>query len=83
MNDQPVPKKTPLTSRHEALGARLVPFAGYQMPIQYSGIVKEHTAVRTKAGVFDVSHMGELRLRGHGAGLAAGLLSSRPSPLDL
>ena len=57
-------KKTPLHTEHEALGARLVPFAGYHMPVQYSGIVKEHRAVRERAGLFDVSHMGELELEG-------------------
>lgn len=55
---------TPLRDVHGALGARMVPFAGYEMPIQYKGIVNEHTAVRTAAGLFDVSHMGELRVRG-------------------
>jgi len=55
---------TPLRAEHQRLGGKLVPFAGYEMPIQYSGIVREHTAVRTAAGLFDVSHMGELRLTG-------------------
>jgi aminomethyltransferase len=55
---------TPLRDAHVALGARMVPFAGYEMPIQYKGIVNEHTAVRTTAGLFDVSHMGELRVHG-------------------
>ena len=50
------------------MGARLVPFAGWEMPLQYTGIVDEHVAVRTAAGLFDVSHMGELRLRGPYAG---------------
>ncbi|MDP9151167.1 MAG: glycine cleavage system aminomethyltransferase GcvT [Myxococcota bacterium] len=57
-------RRTSLYSEHVALGARLVPFAGWEMPIQYSGIVEEHHAVRRAAGMFDVSHMGELRLRG-------------------
>lgn len=57
-------KRTPLFSEHEKLGAKLVPFAGYQMPIQYSGIVREHEAVRQRAGLFDVCHMGELELYG-------------------
>ncbi len=57
-------KRTPLHEEHRALGARLVPFAGYEMPVQYEGLVKEHHAVRERAGLFDVSHMGELRLRG-------------------
>ena len=60
-------RRTPLYERHAALGARLVPFAGWEMPVQYSGIAEEHRAVRTRAGVFDVSHMGELRIAGDGA----------------
>jgi aminomethyltransferase len=60
-------RRTPLFERHAALGARLVPFAGWEMPVQYAGIVAEHRAVRTAAGVFDVSHMGELRIAGDGA----------------
>ena len=60
-------RRTPLYERHAALGARLVPFAGWEMPVQYSGIADEHRAVRTDAGVFDVSHMGELRLAGEGS----------------
>ena len=57
-------KRTPLHDRHAAAGARLVPFAGWEMPVQYAGIREEHTAVRTKVGVFDVSHMGEIETRG-------------------
>jgi aminomethyltransferase len=60
-------RRTPLFERHAALGARLVPFAGWEMPVQYDGIGEEHRAVRTSAGVFDVSHMGQLRLAGEGA----------------
>jgi aminomethyltransferase len=60
-------RRTPLFERHAALGARLVPFAGWEMPVQYTGIGEEHRAVRTRAGVFDVSHMGQLRLAGEGA----------------
>jgi aminomethyltransferase len=60
-------RRTPLFERHAALGARLVPFAGWEMPVQYAGIADEHRAVRTRAGVFDVSHMGELRIAGEGA----------------
>jgi len=60
-------KKTPIYAEHVRLGARLVPFAGYEMPVQYTGIVDEHTAVRTAAGAFDVSHMGRLRLVGEHA----------------
>ena len=60
-------RRTPLFERHAALGARLVPFAGWEMPVQYAGIGEEHRAVRTRAGVFDVSHMGQLRLADAGA----------------
>jgi aminomethyltransferase len=60
-------RRTPLYERHAALGARLVPFAGWEMPVQYTSIVAEHRAVRTTAGVFDVSHMGQLELAGDGA----------------
>src|SRR5437870_2119527 len=57
-------KRTPLYAMHKALGARLIPFGGWEMPVEYSGIAKEHTAVRTAAGLFDVSHMGEFDIRG-------------------
>jgi aminomethyltransferase len=60
-------RRTPLYERHAALGARLVPFAGWEMPVQYTSIVDEHKAVRKSAGVFDVSHMGQLSLAGAGA----------------
>ena len=60
-------RRTPLHERHVALGARLVPFVGWEMPVQYSSIAEEHRAVRTAAGVFDVSHMGQLELDGDGA----------------
>jgi len=60
-------KRTPFHPRHVALGAKLVPFAGYEMPIQYEGILTEHRTVRSGVGVFDVSHMGEIRLVGPGA----------------
>jgi aminomethyltransferase len=56
--------RTPLHDRHVALGAKLVPFAGWEMPVQYEGVIQEHRAVRTDAGVFDVSHMGELEVEG-------------------
>jgi glycine cleavage system T protein (aminomethyltransferase) len=59
--------RTPLYERHVALGARLVPFAGWEMPVQYEGVIPEHRAVRTDAGAFDVSHMGELVVEGAGA----------------
>ncbi len=57
-------KNTPFTDKHIALGAKMAPFAGYNMPISYSGIIDEHAAVRNNAGIFDVSHMGEFILKG-------------------
>jgi len=60
-------KKTPLYGKHVSLDAKLVDFAGYKMPIQYLGISKEHNAVRQSAGIFDVSHMGEIIISGPGA----------------
>ncbi|MGH2837226.1 MAG: glycine cleavage system aminomethyltransferase GcvT, partial [Thermoleophilaceae bacterium] len=57
-------RRTPLFDRHRAAGARLVPFAGWEMPVQYEGIRQEHVAVRTDAGAFDVSHMGEVETSG-------------------
>ncbi len=63
MTESPL-RRTSLYDEHVALKGRIVPFAGWEMPVQYTGIVDEHQAVRTAAGLFDVSHMGELRLRG-------------------
>ncbi len=60
-------RQTPLHAAHRAAGARMVPFAGWEMPLQYVGIVAEHVAVRTRAGLFDVSHMGEIRVEGREA----------------
>jgi aminomethyltransferase len=60
-------KKTPLNARHRALGARMVEFGGWDMPVEYSGISDEHQAVRTRAGLFDVSHMGEIEIAGRDA----------------
>jgi aminomethyltransferase len=60
-------RETPLIGEHRALGARLVPFAGWLMPVQYEGIKAEHEAVRTRAGLFDVSHMGEIIVEGPNA----------------
>ncbi|MGZ3902035.1 MAG: glycine cleavage system aminomethyltransferase GcvT, partial [Bacteroidia bacterium] len=57
-------KNTALTKKHIALGAKMVPFAGYNMPVSYTGLNEEHNIVRTGVGVFDVSHMGEFRLKG-------------------
>ncbi|HEY2311069.1 MAG TPA: glycine cleavage system aminomethyltransferase GcvT [Gaiellaceae bacterium] len=68
---------TPLHDRHVELGARMVPFAGWEMPVQYTGVIAEHRAVRTDAGVFDVSHMGELEVEGpHAHELLQGALSN-------
>lgn len=60
-------KNTPFTEKHLALGAKMAPFAGYNMPISYSGITDEHAAVRNNVGIFDVSHMGEFILKGEHA----------------
>lgn len=64
---QAVLKKTPLYARHRALGGRMVEFGGWEMPVEYSGITDEHMAVRTRAGLFDVSHMGEIEIAGKDA----------------
>jgi len=57
-------KQTPLNAVHKALGARMVPFGGWEMPVQYTGVIEEHLAVRERAGLFDVSHMGEIEVTG-------------------
>ena len=57
-------QKTPLYDAHVSMGARMVPFAGFEMPVSYSGIIAEHTAVRERVGLFDVSHMGEFVVSG-------------------
>jgi len=75
--------QTPLHDRHVALGAKLVEFGGWQMPLQYAGILDEHRAVRERAGLFDLSHMGELFVEGQDAGAAlANALVSNPPALD-
>src|SRR5947209_11489752 len=61
-------RATPLNSVHRALGAKLVDFGGWEMPVQYSGIIEEHQTVRRAVGLFDVSHMGEIEIRGPEAG---------------
>jgi aminomethyltransferase len=66
-NITPPLKRTPLYEQHRIMGARLVEFGGWEMPIQYSGIAQEHQAVRTQAGLFDVSHMGEFKIEGRDA----------------
>jgi glycine cleavage system T protein (aminomethyltransferase) len=69
-------RKTPLHARHCASNARMVPFGGWEMPVEYSGITAEHMAVRTRAGVFDVSHMGEIEIAGKDALAAVQRISS-------
>ena len=74
---------TPFTHKHIALGAKMAPFAGYNMPISYTGINDEHAAVRNKVGVFDVSHMGEFILRGpHALDLIQSVTSNDASVLE-
>jgi aminomethyltransferase len=69
--------RTPVYERHVALGARMVPFAGWEMPVQYEGVIPEHRAVREDCGVFDVSHMGEIEVEGpHARDLLQSLLSN-------
>ena len=60
-------KCTPLCDKHVALGAKMVPFAGWNMPVQYTGIIDEHNTVRSACGVFDISHMGQFLVSGEGA----------------
>jgi aminomethyltransferase len=82
MADEPL-KRTPLHDEHEKAGARLVPFAGYEMPVQYEGVKAEHEAVRQRAGLFDVSHMGEVVFRGPDAERAVQrLVPATSSPGD-
>jgi len=77
-------RRTPLFEQHLQAGARMVPFAGWEMPVQYEGVLAEHRAVRTDAGVFDVSHMGELDVEGPRADeLLQGLLSNDLRKLDV
>src|SRR5947209_4877269 len=64
MSAAPALRATPLNSAHRSLGAKMVDFGGWDMPVQYSGILDEHNAVRTGVGLFDVSHMGELEVSG-------------------
>ena len=77
-------QRSPLHDHHLALGARMVPFAGWEMPIQYQGIVAEHHAVRQSAGIFDISHMGEFEAEGPGAlAWLNGLLTNDISALSV
>jgi aminomethyltransferase len=76
-------RRTPLYDRHVAAGGRMVPFAGWELPVQYDGVIAEHRAVRTDAGVFDVSHMGEIEIEGPTAAeLLQGLLSNDIARLE-
>src|SRR6478609_1570520 len=68
MSSAPGLRVTPLNAVHRSLGAKMVDFGGWDMPVQYSGIIDEHNAVRSAVGVFDVSHMGEIEIRGPEAG---------------
>jgi aminomethyltransferase len=68
--DPAAPHETPLADRHEALGARMIDFAGWRMPVQYTSILDEHRAVRERVGLFDLSHMGELWVEGQEAATA-------------
>ena len=74
--------ESPLASCHASLGARMIPFAGWNLPVEYSGLLAEHKATRQAAGLFDISHMGQIRVRGSGA-LAAleSLLANDPAKL--
>src|SRR6266567_7287707 len=75
-------QRTPLFDRHVALGARMVPFAGWEMPVQYDGVIPEHRAVRGDCGVFDVSHMGEIEVEGmHAPAVLQAALSNDISKL--
>ena len=76
--------RTPLYERHVSLGARMVPFAGWEMPVQYEGVIPEHRAVREDCGVFDVSHMGEIEVEGpHASDLLQSLLSNDVGKLEI
>ncbi len=77
-------RRTPLHALHRELGARLVPFAGYEMPVQYTSIIEEHRTVRSTVGLFDLSHMGELWVHGSGAvGFLRHALVSDPGSLEI
>ena len=77
-------QRTALFDEHLRLGAKMVDFAGWEMPVQYSGVIEEHRAVRTGAGLFDLSHMGEIRISGPAAGAALDrALVTTPSALQV
>ncbi len=76
-------RRTALFEEHLNLGARMVDFAGWEMPVQYAGVIEEHRAVRASVGVFDLGHMGEIWVRGPHAGAALDrALVSLPSALN-
>ena len=72
---------TPLADRHAGLGARIIEFSGWRMPVQYTSILDEHRAVRERVGLFDLSHMGELLVEGPeaGTGLAGAVVTNPPA----
>src|SRR5712675_3111261 len=76
MPASPALRVTPLNSVHRALGAKMVDFGGWDMPVQYSGILEEHHAVRNSVGLFDVSHMGEIEVRGSAAGALVDMVTT-------
>src|SRR5512146_1964648 len=72
----PTLKRTSLNALHRRLGAKMVDFGGWDMPVQYSGIIEEHNAVRRAVGLFDVSHMGEIEIRGPEAAQLANFVTT-------
>lgn len=79
-----MPKRTPLYDRHLTAGGRVIDFAGWEMPVQYSSILEEHRAVREAVGIFDISHMGEFLVRGEGAAAwLDSLLTNRVASLGI
>lgn len=84
MSADATPRPSPLAAEHEKLGARFAAFAGWDMPIQYAGILPEHRAVRESAGVFDISHMGQFFVAGENAAVwLDGLLTNKVAALDV
>ena len=84
MPAEPSLKRSPLHRDHLHLGGKLVPFSGWEMPVHYSGIIEEHTAVRERCGVFDISHMGQFFVSGTGAaGWLDGLLTNHAGALEI
>src|SRR5882724_3605411 len=73
-------RATPLNAVHRAMGAKMVDFGGWDMPVQYSGIIDEHNTVRNAVGLFDVSHMGEIEVRGPQAGTLTDFVTTNSVP---